>query len=179
MLEDLSKKSLKQGAEAFREHVERESDPVKQRKLKEFLPYIDKSLDIYELGWFWVKAVQSAEATRALLDREEEARRHRKAQRALWKKRLIIAWFIFIITSGVLLSRAFGPVYIYTTRDGMELASDTYEGKTVISGEERIPLAFVREKIAMRGDGEQQIIIIVISSLILGAVSVVKIGVAV
>ena len=168
--------SLKQGREAFRQYLENEKDPVKQNKLKEFLTYIDKALDIYELDWFWTKAIQTADATRALLERKEEELAFMRAQKAAWKKRLAFLWCFFIVAVVIVLWTGLGEVYIYTTPDGTEVTTDSYEGKRVISGEDRIPVKFSHEKLAMR-DQNARLASIFLTFAVLVIVTFVKLGV--
>ena len=76
MADDILGSGLKESREKFRVYIQNETDPVKQKKLTEFLPYIDKALDQPELDWFRTKAIQTADAARALLERAWGPSRH-------------------------------------------------------------------------------------------------------
>ena len=144
-MDDFGLQSLKEGREAFHAYINSEKDPVKQEKLKEFLVYVDKSLDIYELNWFRTKAIQTADATRTLLNQKEEQLAFKKKQKLLWEKRLQLFWGIFFVVSVIIIWTGFGTVYVYTLRDGSEVVSHIYEGEKVVV--DRVPLKFKQEKI--------------------------------
>ncbi len=176
MTEGFTTGSLKEGKEAFRQYVEQEQDPVKQEKLKEFLPFIEKSIDVYDLEWFRNKAIQTADASRSLLDQKEEQIEFEKEKKATWVKRLKFLWCIFIVVGAFVIWQGFEKVYVYTTPDGIELLSEIDEGKIVIAGKNKTRLTFTEEKIAFYNDATARLVGVASIGLILIIFTLVKAG---
>ena len=126
---------------AFRAYAEREKDPIKQARLRDFIPYVDKALDFYEIEWFRTKAIQTAEATRVLADRKiaEDAERRKRA------KQISLLWLLGLTACAVLVLTGIGKVYYYSMPDGTELKVDEYEGRTIKVNQGRDTLKFSHE----------------------------------
>lgn len=132
--------------QAFHHYIEEEKDPMKQAKLREFLPYIDKQLSLRELAWFRVKAIQTADAAWKFAATQKEQAQQKKAEEALWAKILIILWLSFAALAPMVIMSGMGEIYFYATRDGSEVELDTYKGASVVAGKKETHLTFSHKK---------------------------------
>ncbi len=122
---------LPKAVAAFKQYVEDEKDPVKKAKLREFVPHIEKVVDLNELEWFRVKAVETAEASRKLADQAKA----REAARKAFIKQMAIEWIIGAVASLIIFLTGIGSVYYYSMPDGNAFRVDSYEGAAFILDE--------------------------------------------
>ncbi len=165
--DDSNISALKEARQAFRAYIEKEKDPVKQEKLKEFLPYMEKTFFLRELEWFRAKAIQTADATRAFMDSQKEKDALEKTYKIQWIKRLVFLWLFFLVMSPIVIWTGLEEAYVYTSREGSELVFESYQGKTVFAGKEHIPLEFCRTKKVLRHQPLARYIGVVAALLIL------------
>ncbi len=161
---------LDRAKRAFHELIETEPDPLKQEKMREFLTYIDKTLDISELKWFQTKAIQTAEAARQLVNRAQT----KETLHAVWVKKIATAWAIIIFICVIIILTGFGKVYSYKMPDGSELISESYEGERYRAGKDKVLLTFDHDQYAYRNQPEFRLIIIVVILAISAWASVYK-----
>lgn len=174
MYEGAEGSSLRRRKEAFHVHVQAERDPVKQEKLKEFLQYIDKALDPYELDWFWEKAIQTADAARALLDQTETRRLYLETERKRWTIRFVILWSLFLMFGAIIIGTGIRTIYVYKSSDGTKVASDAYMGYYYSAGRSRMPLEFSHETKSFENHPAVRFWTVLIGGVILGGFNLFK-----
>lgn len=139
-------KPIEKAKAHFRKLIENEKDPLKQAKLREFLPYVEKALDVSELEWFETKAIQTAEAVRKLADLAEEKVREKKNI----GKAILKSWMIFGVIALIILGTGIGKVYRYRFEDGKVSTSEEFEGQHYLVGINKVPAEFIGETYALR-----------------------------
>ena len=170
--EDSSLASLREAQKDFRKYIENEKNPVKQNKLKEFLPYVDKTLDIHELKWLQTKAIQTADAAHAHLERQKEERALKQRQETTWKKMLILLWCVYVVVSAIVIWKGLGTVYVYKASNGLEMISATFKGATVVL--EDTPLEFRGSRLGFIYEPFVRGVSIFVGAIILSLLSIVK-----
>ena len=137
---------LSEARKTFQQYVENEENSVKQNKLREFIPYIDKAFDMREMQWYLKKAVEEADAKQAFLDYKKLLEEMRQAKIARWKKILPFFWGALVVASFFVIKGGFEPRYVYIAPSGFEVSSDIYSGAKMLIKEEAITLKYSHTK---------------------------------
>ena len=138
--------TMTKGREAFRQFLENEKNPIKQKKLQDYIPYIEKAYDLKELSWYFQKALEDASAQQAFLDYQNTRQVVKQKELKIWKRRLTVLWILLVIAGGFTIWKGFEPIYVYKMADGTEVPSDTYEGAQIPVHGESIPLRYSHQK---------------------------------
>lgn len=144
--EDSNLAALRHAREAFLKQIEQEKDPVKREKLKEFIPYMERTFSLHEIDWFRVKAIESANAARTYVDSEDSEKEFQVSNRVFWLRTLALLWTLFLVVSPIVIWTGMQNVYVYRTDQGSEIISESFEGDHIVIGENKIPMEFNRRE---------------------------------
>jgi len=177
--DDSNLAAVRHARELFLKHIEQEKDPVKQEKLREFIPHIEKTFSLHEIDWFRMKAIETADAARIFVDSQKSEQDSRNFTRVFRLRLLASLWVIFLIASPVVIWTGMQKVYVYKTPEGSEMTSQMYEGEMIISGENQIKLEFNRKEWALMRQPVQRVTGVVLAffgliALTLGKTEILK-----
>lgn len=175
--DDSNLAALKHAREAFLKHIEQEQDPVKKEKLKEFIPYMEKTFSLHEIDWFRLKAIETADSARAFIESNKNEEELQISDKIFWLRFMAVMWALFLIISPILIWTGMSKVYIYKTSEGAEVMSQTFEGAKIIGGEDQMPMTFDREALALISLPTARVVAIVVTFFGLIALTLSRTGI--